>query len=776
MEFSKKFVSECVERSTFCEHIAAPIFRKSFTVSKNVKRAEILISGLGFYDLFLNGKKITKGFLAPYISNTDHITYFDKYDLLPYLADGENVIGVMLGDGFQNGKTRVWDFMDNILNSAPKLALSVEVETENEILSFDATDFKCKKGPITFNDMRSGVHFDNRLAQKGWNEPNYKEDDGWHAPIIADPPRGKAKICEAEPIVIKKELKPVSVKSGELYEYNAREDVLEGLKGGKTAVEAPERTGGYIYDFGENNAGIFRLKIKGQAGQRIDIQCAEKLTDGKVDYSNIGFYPDGYSQRSIYILSGEGEEVFEPMFAYFGYRYLYVSGITEEQATPELLTYLVMSSDLEERGTFECSDEIANKIYEAGRRSDISNFYYFPTDCPHREKNGWTGDASASAEHMILTINPENSWREWMNNIRLAQTEDGQLPGIVPTDKWSYEWGNGPAWDSVLFNLPYMAYKYRGETKMIEENAHAMIAYLEYVSKKRDDEGIVEIGLGDWLPVMTKRRGELADGIFDVPLGFTDSVMVLDMCRKAETMFNSVGYGLHASFAKQLGEQMYTSIRNKYIDFNTMLVTGNSQSSQAIGVYFDVFEPAEKHMAVQRLVEIIHRDGDSITVGFLGLRVIFHVLSQFGYSDLAYEMITKKEYPSYGYWIENGETTLLESFRTEKNYPNSKNHHFFGDILQWFMRYPGGINVVNCKHVVIKPHFIKKLDHASASHILPDGKVSVNWKRDGENIIISVECPESVKCEVQLENGYFFENNKISYTKGSLNEEKVMKF
>lgn len=774
MEFSKKFVCECHERSTFIEHFAAPLFRKSFTLTTNITKSEILISGLGFYDLFVNGKKITKGFLAPYISNTDHITYYDQYDLAPYLNLGENVIGIMLGDGFQNGKTRVWDFMDNIFNSSPKLALTLEIKTDTENLHFDASDFKCAKGPITFNDTRCGVHYDNRLSKKGWNMPGYEEDDSWHTPMAADPPRGKAKICEAEPIVITKELKPVSIKEGELYEYNAREDVIGGLEGKDTPIGAPARTGGYIFDFGENNAGIFRLKIKGTAGQRIDIQCAEKITDSKVDYSNIGFYPDGYSQRSIYILSGEGEEVFEPMFTYFGYRYLYVSGITPDQATPELLTYLVMSSDLKERGTFTCSDDVANKIYEAGRRSDISNFYYFPTDCPHREKNGWTGDASASAEHMMMTITPENSWREWMNNIRLAQTEEGEIPGIVPTDKWGYEWGNGPAWDSVLFNLPYVTYQYRGETEMIKENAHAMLAYLEYISKKRDEDGIVEIGLGDWLPVVREGLSR-QDETFDVPLGFTDSVMVFDMCRKAEIMFNAVGYDLHASFAKNLGNQIYTSIRNKYIDFNTMLVDGNSQSSQAIAIYYDIFTPSEKQTAFNKLLEIVHRDSDNITVGFLGLRVIFHVLSQFGHSDLAYEMITKKDYPSYGYWIALGETTLLENFSPAKNFLNSKNHHFFGDVLQWFMRYPGGINVQNPNYVKIRPHFIKKLDHASASHILPSGKVSVQWRRDGNDIIMSVSCPEDIKCEIQLENGYMFQSKIISYTKGSIEEERIIK-
>lgn len=234
---------------------------------------------------------------------------------------------------------------------------------------------------------------------------------------MADRPRGKAKICEAEPIRVIKEIKAVRIYKGELATYSPREDVCSWLEGKETQETPPTRTGGYVYDFGENNAGIFRLKIRGRAGQRIDIQCTEYLDGDKPDYGNFNFYPDGYVQRDIYILHSDEEEIFEPMFTYHGFRYIYISGITEEQADDDLLTYLVMSSDLEETGGFECSDDIANKIFEIARRSDRANFYYFPTDCPHREKNGWTGDASVSSEHMIMTMNTEKSWREWLNNI-----------------------------------------------------------------------------------------------------------------------------------------------------------------------------------------------------------------------------------------------------------------------------------------------------------------------------------------------------------------------
>ena len=757
MILSDKFVCEDRERSTYFKHVAAPIFRKSFTVFNDIKYAQISICGIGFYELFVNGKKITKGYLAPYISNPDHIVYYDVYDIMPHLHNGENVIGIILGDGFGNSKTCVWDFYKNVFNASPKLACRVEIEGADKTECYDAEDFKCKKGAVIFNDLRSGVFYDNRLKETGWTEAGFIEDDKWHSPILADRPRGEARVCEAEPIRVIKEIKPVRIYKGELANYVPREDVCRWLDGKETEEKAPQRTGGYVYDFGENNAGIFRLKIKGSAGQKIDIQCGEYLSDEKVDYSNFNFFPDGYVQRDIYICSGEKEEIFEPMFTYHGFRYIYISGITQEQAKDDLLTYLVMSSDLEPIGNFECSDDIANKIFEISRRSDESNFYYFPTDCPHREKNGWTGDASVSAEHMIMTRNAEKSWMTWLDNIRMAQAADGSLPGIVPTDKWGYEWGNGPAWDSVLFNLPYVLYKYRGNIEVIKENAHAMMSYLEYICRQRDSEGIVAIGLGDHIPVGR------ASNDYIVPLGFTDSVITLDMCRKCEEMFKAVGLCNNAEFAQKFGNELYSAIRKKYLDKDNMTIKSRCQSAQAMGIYFDVFTTAEKEHAFKQLMKILNRDNNKLTCGFLGTRVIFHVLARFGEAETAYKMITGDEFPSYGYYIKQGATTLPEHFiLTNTNI--SYNHHFLGDVIQWFMRYPGGINVQNSKSVLIKPVFIEKLDFVKASYKLPDGDINVEWHRNGNEIDLKVQRPEGVKCEIELDDGYCFADNRYTYS------------
>ena len=749
LNFSTNFVCASRERATFNKQFPSPVFRRSFTLESVPAYAEILISGIGFYDLYVNGKKITKGIIAPYISNTDDIVYYDLYDLVPYLNAGENVIGVICGNGFNDPLTKTWDFNKAKHASSPKLALTFKATGEHYELCFDAGSFKCKESEILFDNMRTGVFVDARLADKGRFEPGFDDSD-WRSVIPAEMPRGKAKLCECEPDIVHFERKPVEVCRGEFDDAKDYNGAIGDF--GLTELGQVRPKDGYIYDFGYNDSGIFRLKVNGRPGQKIDIYTSELREGNKLNGGNIStFLVPGYFQHCSYICKGGVEEIFEPQFSYFAFRYAYVTGITEEQAKPELLTFLVAHSDLESRGGFECSDADANALYEIAERSDLSNFNYFPTDCPHREKNGWTGDASMSSEHMILTLGVEKSWREWLHNIRAAQNYRGELPGIVPTAGWGFAWGNGPTWDSVLFNLPWYIYIYRGETDVILENAHTMMRYLEYISRRRDERGLVGIGLGDWVPT-----GGANAYTYDTPIEFTDSVMVYDMAAKAEKMFNAVGLTLNASFARALADEMRTAVRRELIDLDSMLVDGNTITAQAMAIYYNILEPGEKKAAFEHMLTMIRAQGDGfIGVGMIGLRTMFHVLSDFGESELAYKLITRREFPSYGCLLDRGETTLPEQLMPEGRDCGSHDHHFLGDYKQWYIRQVAGIVINpsenNADSAVIRPHFISTLDYASAYHVLPHGKLEVKWTRIGKDTVsLHVKHDKGVKVHISL--------------------------
>lgn len=725
---NKKFFKATEERCTFEKHVPAPYVRRSFCLDFVPESAEISVCGLGFYLLYINGVEITRGELAPYISNPDHYCYYDTYELTDYLRVGENVIGIILGNGFMNCfGGNVWKFDRTEWTGAPRAAVEFTARGDGRELCFTADgEFKTAPSPILFDDIRMGMYYDARKELPGWNEPGFDDAD-WKRMMPAETPRGELCSCAAEPIKVIREIKAVSVTA---------------------------HGGGYLYDFGENTAGVCRLTVNAARGQQIVLRHGEILVDGKFDMSNINYEKQwgDYNQKDIYIAAGRGTEVFTPRFTYHGFRYVLVCGITEEQATRDLLTYCVMNSDLKTIGGFKCSDETVNTLYEMVQRSDLSNFFYFPNDCPHREKNGWTGDVSLSAAQMTMMYDTDKSLRVWLDNLRKAQDIHGRLPGVVPTGGWGYELVNGPTWDSALFSVPYVLFKYRGDIEVIRENAHAMMRYLEYILTRRSERGTVGYGIGDYNPVGKPCRD------YDTPLEFTDSLMVMDMAAKAAEMFDAAGYAHNAEYARGIYREMRGVIRREFVD-GELVVSGSSQSSQALALYYGVFDESEEKAAFGHLVRFVHMKNDSFDSGFLGMHVIFHVLSKFGESELAYKMITKKEYPSYARLIDLGETTLPEQFKPEKNVPegvisSSHNHHIFGDISRWFMCGIAGLHIINAEQVEFRPGFIGALDFASAYYDLPKGRAEILWERVPGGIRLDVKCPEGVKYDIVLGEEY----------------------
>ena len=762
MDFPNKFFRATDTYNTYEKHVNAPYIRKTIEISE-IKKATVLVSGLGFYDLWINGQKITKGLLAPYISNPDDIVYFDSYDVTNLLSEGKNAIGLMLGNGMQNAHGgRVWDFDIARFRNVPCFALSMKIENADGTETVIEADesFKCHPSEIIFDDLRSGAFCDANLKIDGWNMADFDDSD-WSNVKPAENPRGEYRLCEADPIKVTKKISPVEVKEVTLSKYFHNRENLRLDTQFKFNYRGEK---GIMYDFGVNTAGIFRLKIKGEKGQKIFIQFCEQMTaSGEPAYENTGsFYPDGYGQTAYFVCGGN-EDVFEPPFTYIGYRYAVVFGLEKEQILPETLTMLVANSDLSERANFECSDPVMNALRDMSRVSDLANFYYFPTDCPHREKNGWTGDAAVSAERVVLTLTPEKSYREWLRNICAAQDSKGRLPGIVPTGGWGFQWGNGPAWDNVMTELCWQMYRMRGDLTPAKECSENMLRYLSYISQVRRHDGLVAVGLGDWLQ---PGRGS-GDPI--CPLYVTDSVISMYIAKKSRELFDALGLTMHRDFADNLYNSLRNAIRKNLINFGTMTVLSRSQTAQAICIYYGVFDDCEKQAAGKVLVDLIHAADDHFDCGMIGIRTIFHVLSDLGEGELAYKMITRKDYPSYGMFLDYGYTSLPEDFLPpeEIEHPNSLNHHFMGDIISWFIQRVAGIRVnprnTSPDDFDITPDFIPNLDHVSAFYDAPCGKVEVKWQRDGELINLDINCPDNATGFIKLPDGFVFscENTHI---------------
>ena len=729
MSFGQTYICATTDYNTFERHVPAYCFRRELTVDAETT-ATLRVAVCGVYELYLNGRRLTRGLLSPYLSNPEDLVYFDEYEVS--LGAGKNAVGLILGNGFVNNPGGyIWDFDKAPFRAAPKMSL--ELCVGGEVLLTGDTSFKVAPSPVLWDDYRFGECYDARreAALRGWMLPGFDDAD-WASALPADAPTGELRAADVAPITVEREIAPVAIfPCGDAY----------------------------IYDFGENNAGVCRLTVTGRAGQTIELRHAEALKDGDIRLDNVWFVRDFWERDKeivhldTYVCRGGEAESYTPAFTYHGFRYVRVDGITAEQATPDLLTYLVMHTELHDRGGFTCSDPVANRIQAITRQSILSNFHHYPTDCPHREKNGWTADAALSCEAALINFDPERNYREWLRNICKARDERGSLPGIIPTSGWGFAWGNGPAWDCVLAHLPYYTYLWRGETHMVEESAAAFMAYLRYVRTRADEQGLIHIGLGDWCHTEVKRP--------QAPLAVTDTIMSMDTASKMAVLLEAVGMTAEAAYARGEASLYREAIRAHLVDFDTMLVAGECQTSQAMALYYGVFEDSEREAAFDRLLRLIADCDDRMDLGVLGGRVIFHVLSEYGHADLAWRMIVEQGHPSYGDLARRGATTLWESFYPEGAHwgPPSLNHHFWGDVSAWFIKAVAGIRLspaggaLTCE---IKPAFIRALSHAEGYQVTPVGRITSSWKRDGEAILLTVELPDDMAGDIVLPDGYAF--------------------
>ena len=727
MLFSQKFRSFTRKTCRLNDWVAAPYMRRDFVLEELPQKAELTVCALGFYELYVNGKKITKGHLSPYIVNPDQVLPYDTYDITALLVEGQNVLGFLLGNGMQNAFGGfIWDFDKTSFLSAPKLAFALELTTGDEKTVIEADEnVICHPSPIVFDDLRYGEKYDANKEVKDWNLAGC-DLSRWTPSIHRSRNLGDAFLCDNRPIVVTGERKAISI----------------------TPVD-----GGYLYDFGVNAVGLTRLCIKGKKGQHVVIDHSELVEDGKISFKSIMFdrphlaHLNPYVQRTEYTCRGDGIEEYTPHFTYYGFRYAFVTGVEEEQATPELLTCVVMNTDLGDRGDFSCSDEILNRLQEMTRRSTLGNFQHFPNDCPHREKNGWTADAALSAEQTLLNFEPEDNYLMWEKCIVRAMNEQGALPGIVPTGGWGFHWGNGPAWDSVLIYLPYFCAVLRDDLRVAEAAKEAMVRYFRYLMTRRDERGLLEIGLGDWCTPNPE---------YTTPLVFTDCVISYDLAVKAAYLYDRMSMPSEAEFCRAFAKEMRTAIRKHLLDTDTMRVVDGYQSAPAMTIFYGLCDTEkEKESALAILLEEIHKKDDHMGVGVLGGRVIFRVLCDCGYEDLALKMITRLDPPSYGVMIADGLTTLAENVRAPYG---SCNHHFWGDISALMIEYFAGIRpnptLQNAGNIDIRPVFCTTMQHARAYYNAPSGRVEVKWEREDDAVVMRLTYPEGADGFVVAPQGY----------------------
>ena len=411
--------------------------------------------------------------LSPAFTRYDAECMYLVYDVLSLIRDGENAIGVILGNGWYNCFAEdPWNTRAASWRHVPKLILELHLFYEDgrhETVLSDPT-WKASKGPITFNGIRNGEFYDARLELGAWTLPDY-DDSAWNGTKIIKSPGGLLVAMEMEPIRVRK--------------------VIGAKKMWKSA-------NGYVFDIGQNQAGVGHFKVRGSAGTEIKFRYSDVLTeDGEIDVSAIGcFVRSGEFQTDKYIKKSDEEEEWNAIFTYHGFQYIEMSGIDYEPQLSDVCA-MTLCTDVEDIGMFSCSDELLGKVQQLCRWATISNMHSIPTDCPHREKNGWTGDVSLSSEQMLTNFGTRAFLSKWSRDMRISQRPAGQIPCVVPSTGWGYYGLMGPDWSSALINVPYNIYLYNGDIDILRRNYDAIKRNCDFMESMTVDYTL-DYGTGDW--------------------------------------------------------------------------------------------------------------------------------------------------------------------------------------------------------------------------------------------------------------------------------------
>ncbi len=689
---------------TFRKKNSAPMFRKTFVLDET-RDAKLFVCGLGYAYYYINGESVTPDLFTAADSRYDKTLWYHVYDISHLLRKGSNTVAVICGNGWYNEDLpTVWKHSESVYRDHPKLILSLSVGGK-EVLSTDGTWKCCPESAITFNAVRSGEHFDARLYDACWASPDY-DDSAWElAAVDTTPPTGVFRECPCEPI---REFEVLDVQ-----EVTRLDD------------------GTYLFDMGKNSSGYIRLTVTGRAGQELTVRYGEfLLSNGRIRYELPYFYPESEFQTDRLILSGK-PITWSPRFAYHGFRYIEIAGL--ESLDGVTVQSVFVHQAVARRTSFACSEPILNRLFDMGIRACYSNMFYKLTDCPAREKMGWTNDAHISCEQFFTNFEIERLFEKWMVDVRDMMREDGMLPGVIPSPGYGYEWGNGPLSDGILFEIPHRMYLHTGDATMLTECLPYFARYFALLKTKEDSDGWVSsFGLGDWTTV-----GHSSD----IPLAMTNSVLIYKFYRIAALAASLAGDRALEEQYNHILRDMKDRILQAWLDSDGRSVI-HRMSAVAILIAFGLYRTLEP--LKRQLLEILEENNYHHHCGMLGLRYLYEALECCGTEEIAYRILTAKGYPSYSFWQENGATTLCEYWQlpTDKSY-KSQNHHLNSDVLSWMIKTILGLHHQKADptqpEITVKPYFFDALTYAKGSYRVDGGEVKVAWERRDGEIVLTVE-------------------------------------
>ncbi|WP_316847951.1 family 78 glycoside hydrolase catalytic domain [Pedobacter psychrodurus] len=703
-----------------------PMFRKGFTVAKTIKKATAFISGLGHFEMSLNGSKVGDDFLAPGWTKYDKEALYITYDLTKQLRKGENAIGVMLGNGFYYIppiKERYKKL--KVAFGYPKMICRVLIEyidgTSVNIVSNQS--WKTAPSPITFSSIYGGEDYNANLEQKGWNLAGFN-DAKWKSSLLVDGPKLNAQ--KEEPVKVFENFTVKSV--------------------------TPVANGEWVYDMGQNASAIIELKVRGKKGDTIRIMPAELLkADGSVTQKN-----SGGPSYFTYVLKGGGVEIWRPKFFYTGFRYLQVKGgipvgnkNTSNEAVIEGLKALHIRNAAQQVGKFSSSNELFNKTFSLIDWAIKSNMVSVFTDCPHREKLGWLEELHLMGSSVRYNYNAAPLFKKALQDMKNSQLTSGLIPEIAP-EYVKFEWGgdmfrDSPEWGSSGILMPWYLYQWYGDKQAMADYYPMMRGYINYLGTKANKH-ILSQGLGDWYDL-----GEKPPGVSQLtPMGVTGTAIYYYDLRILEKIARLLGKKADALSYSKLAVEVRNAFNHQFFDTKTKQYATGSQAANAMAVYMELVEEKDKNAVIGNLVKDIRDRKNSLTAGDIGYRYVLRVLEDAGKSDVIFDMNSRSDVPGYGMQIAKGATALTESWAALPTVSN--NHFMLGHLMEWLYSGVGGIrqseNSIAFNHIKIEPEVVGDLTSADVSYNSPYGKISSKWTKTDKNFTLEINIPVNTKATV----------------------------
>ncbi len=706
----------------------SPLMRKTFDLKKRVKSATVYVTAKGLYEAYINGRRVGDSYLTPgWTSYKNHLQY-QVYDVTGLLLSGANAIGVTLGDGWYKGRIG-FNHQRRFYGDTRALLMQLEVaytDGTKEVVNTDES-WLSSYGPIVASDVYDGEVYDARQEKTGWRTVSYTADASWKPVRIIE--KGTEQLVGMSGPTVKKH------------------EVFKALKVFKTPA------GETVADFGQNLVGWVVLKAKGPAGTKITLSHAEVLDkSGNFYTTNLR----SAKAQNTYILKGDAEQSFEPHFTFQGFRYVKIEGYPGD-VSPEQLTAVAVYSAMETTGKLSTSNALLNQLQHNIQWGQKGNFVDVPTDCPQRdERLGWTGDAQAFANTAAYNMDVAGFFTKWLKDLKADQHKNGNVPFVIP-DVMNQNDAGATGWADASTIIPWSMYQAYGDKGILEAQFDSMKAWVDFMtSRSKDNLWNTGFHFGDWL---FYRPDDDNDGRAAV----TDKYMIAQ-CFYA----NSVQILINA--AKVLGKP---DIEGKYEDLLKKIKTAyvqeymtpggrlisSTQTAYVLALQFDMLPESLRAQAADRLVQNVRSYGNHLTTGFLGTPYLCHVLSRFGHTNVAYDLLMQESYPSWLYPVKMGATTIWErwdgikpdgSFQTPNM--NSYNHYAYGAIGDWMYRNMAGINQSSpgYKEIVIQPVPGGKLSSVSAELSTPYGPVASAWKIEDGLFKLRVEVPANTKATVIL--------------------------